>query len=199
MDITRTHALKCWLIVKPNKYEKAMEAFQNTGINITTEGRRHLGAVLGSRDFLEDYVNEKAEKWVEEVIKLSEFANSQPQACFAAYTFRLKHRWTYFMRTLPDIQDLLRPLEDALVSSFIPSLTGHRCYSTERQLLELPTRAGGLGIITPCTKAPVSYEASKRISAPLARQIIEQKWQLPDEDEVKKIKSDVERENHIII
>ena len=49
------------------------------------------------------------------------------------------------------------------------------------------------------TISPVSYEASKRISAPLARQITAQKWQLPDEDEVKKIKSDVERENHINI
>ena len=193
------NALKCWLIVKPNKYEEAMEAFQNTGINVTTEGRRHLGAALGLRDFLEDYVNKKAEQWIEEVIKLSEFANSQPQACFAAYTFGLKHRWTCFMRTLPDIQDLLRPLEDALVSSFIPSLTGRRCNPTELQLLELPTRAGGLGIINPCTKVPVSYEASKGISAPLASQIIAQKWQLLDENEVKKIKSDVERENHINI
>ena len=103
------------------------------------------------------------------------------------------------MRTLPDIKDLLRPLEDALVSSFILSLTGNRCNLTERQLLELPTRTGGLGIIHPCTKAPVSYEALKRISALLAHQIIAQKWQLPDEDEVKKIKSDVERENHINI
>ena len=71
-----------------------MEAFQNTGINVTTEGRRHFGAALGSRDFLKNYVNNKVEQWVEEVIKLSEFADSQPQACFPAYTFRLKHRWT---------------------------------------------------------------------------------------------------------
>ena len=48
------NTLKCWLIVKPNKYEEAMEAFQNTGINVTTKGCRHLGAALGSRDFLED-------------------------------------------------------------------------------------------------------------------------------------------------
>ena len=48
------NALKCWLIIKPNKYEEAMEAFQNTGINVTTEGRRHLGAALGSTDFPED-------------------------------------------------------------------------------------------------------------------------------------------------
>ena len=73
------------------------------------------------------------------------------------------------------------------MSSFIPSLTGHRCNPTERQLIELATRAGGPGMINPCTKAPVSYEASKRISAPLGRQIIAQKWQLLDEDEVKKI------------
>ena len=79
--------------------------------------------------------------------------------------------------------------------SFVPSITGHRCNPTECQVLELPTRAGGLGIINPCTKASVSYQASKRIRAPLACQIIAQKWQLPDEDEAKKIKSDVEREN----
>ena len=42
-------AIKCWLIVKPNKYEEAMEAFQNTAINVTTEGCCRLGAPLGSR------------------------------------------------------------------------------------------------------------------------------------------------------
>ena len=157
-----------------------MEAFQNTRINVTTEGRCHLGAPLGSRDC----VNDKVEQWVEEVIKISELANSQPQACFAPYTFGLKHHRTYFMRTLPDIQELLRPLEDACMSSFIPSITGHRCNPTEHQVLELPTRAGRLGIINTCTKASVSYEASKRISAPLAHQII-----------AKKIKLDAEREN----
>ena len=41
-------------------------------------------------------------------------------------------------------------------------------------------------------KASVGYE---EISAPLARQIITHKWQLSDEDEVKKIKSDVETGN----
>ena len=30
------------------------------------------------------------------------------------FTFGLKHRWTYFLRTLPDIQDLLEPLENAI-------------------------------------------------------------------------------------
>ena len=55
---------KCWLIVKPEKERPAKEIFSETTINITTEGRKHLGAALGSRDFFEEYVDEKVEEWV---------------------------------------------------------------------------------------------------------------------------------------
>ena len=37
---------KCWLVVKPEKEGRAKEMFVGTGINITTEGRKHLGAAL---------------------------------------------------------------------------------------------------------------------------------------------------------
>ena len=63
-----------------------------------------------TRTHLEEYVSEKVTNWVSEVAKLAEFALSQPQACYAAYTFGLKHRWEYFLRTLPCIQDLLESL-----------------------------------------------------------------------------------------
>ena len=43
---------KCWLVVKPEKEGRAKEMFAGSGINITTEGRKHLGAALGSRSFL---------------------------------------------------------------------------------------------------------------------------------------------------
>ena len=72
------------------------ELFAGTAINVTTEGQKHLGAALGSRFYLEEYVNDKVVDWVNEVKRLAEFAVSQPQACFAAFTFGLKHRWTYF-------------------------------------------------------------------------------------------------------
>ncbi len=31
--------------------------FRDTGVNITSEGRRHLGAAIGSSSFVEDYMN----------------------------------------------------------------------------------------------------------------------------------------------
>ena len=116
---------KCWLITKPEKEEIIREIFKETEINITTEGKRHLGAVVGSRSYLNEYVNEKVEEWVKEIINLADCATTQPQASYAVYTFGLNHRWTYFLRTLPDIQDLLQPLEEAITKFLLPALVDH--------------------------------------------------------------------------
>ena len=47
------------------------------------------------------------------------------------------------MRTIPDIHDLLLPLEDAITQHLIPALTGRgSCSTAERELLALPVRFG---------------------------------------------------------
>ncbi|CAB4039975.1 Hypothetical predicted protein, partial [Paramuricea clavata] len=117
------------------------------GILLTTRGQKHLGAALGSMAFLEEYLNGKVEDWVSQIVKLAEFAASHPQACYAVFSFGLRHRWTYFLRTLPDIEDLLEPLERAIANVLIPSITDHHCTKSERHLLALPVRMGGLGLI----------------------------------------------------
>ena len=151
---------KCWLVVKPEREESAKKVFAGTGINITTEGRKHLGAVLGSRAYLEDCICGKVEDWEAEVSRLSELARSQPQACYPAFTFGLRHRWTYFMRTLPDIGDLLEPLERAISELLIPSLTERNCSQVERGLVALPARKAGLGLTNPLEIAESEYSAS---------------------------------------
>ena len=104
---------KCWLTIKPEREQAARKVFRDTAINVTIEGDKHLGAALGSRSFLEEYVGEKVDELVNEVTKLADFTISQPQASYAAFTFGLRHGWTYFLRTLPDISELLEPLERA--------------------------------------------------------------------------------------
>lgn len=108
------NAKKCWVIVKPEKEESARDLFRQTSINISTQGQKHLEALVGSRSYQEEYVSGKADDWVGQVVKLAEFAATQPQACYAAYTFGLKHKWTYYLRTLSDIDELLEPLERAI-------------------------------------------------------------------------------------
>ena len=136
------NAKKCWLIVKPEKEEVARDLFGQTSINISTRGQKHLGAVLGSRSYLEEYASEKVNDWVGQVVKLAEFAATQPQACYVAYTFGLKHKWKYYLRTLSAIEEVLGPLERAISDALIPS-------TTSEQLLALPVRKRGLGLENP--------------------------------------------------
>ena len=76
--------------------------FARTGINITTEGRKHLGAALGSRSYLEHYVGSKPGRRLGgRSDEVGGVCKSQPQASYAAFTFGLRHRCTYFMRTPP--------------------------------------------------------------------------------------------------
>ena len=41
--------------------ERARVIFEGTAINISTRGQKHLGAALGSRKYLEEYVGSKVE------------------------------------------------------------------------------------------------------------------------------------------
>ena len=140
-----SNSQKCWLIVKPEKERPAKEIF--------SEGRKHLGAALGSRDFFGEYVDEKVEEWVAQVTRLTEFAPTQPQSSYAAFVFGLRHRWTYVLRTLPDIAPFLEPLERAIADLLVPDITEYVTTQEERDLLELPVRLGGLGLINPARTA----------------------------------------------
>ena len=119
--------------------------------------------------------------WVIEVATLAEFALSQPQASYAAYTFGLKHRWTYFLRTLPDIQDLLEPLQNAISQVLISAITGRKCNQLDRIILALAVRLGGLGFGNPCLEASHEYASSVKVTTPFVQQIVFQSHELPED------------------
>ena len=173
------------MIIKPEREKAAREVFRDTAINVAIEGHEHLGVALGSRLFLEEYVGENVDEWVNEVTKLADFAISLPQASYAAFTFGLRHRWTYFLRTLPDIAELLEPLERAINEVLIPAVTDHTVTKVERDLLGLPVSMGGLGFTDPVVTSSSEYEASIKVTNPLVRRIFEQEHQPPDASEIR--------------
>ena len=61
------NASKTWLIVKEGHLEEARAIFEGTGVAITTEGKRHLGAAIGTSNFVESYVQQKVSEWVHEM------------------------------------------------------------------------------------------------------------------------------------
>ena len=51
-------ASKSYLIVKEDKLGEVRNVFNGSNVNITMEGKRHLGAVIGSNEYREEYVKD---------------------------------------------------------------------------------------------------------------------------------------------
>ena len=87
---------------------------------------------------------------------LAKFAVTDPCVHFTSV---LRHKFTFSMRTVPDIASLLIPVEDAIKNHLIPALPEGRSVTyDERLLLSLPPRLGGMGIITPTSVSDLEYD-----------------------------------------
>ena len=126
-----------------------------------------MGAVIGSPEFKNEYVAGKIEKWIEDIETLAEIAKDEPQAAYSSYTKAISHRWTYVQRTIPDIGDLFEPLEKCIREKFIPAIIGRHISDTERKILLLPVRFGGIGIPNPVLTADHEFSASVDITSSL--------------------------------
>ena len=114
---------KSWLILKdPLKLDECKELFADSQINITLEGKRHLGAALGSVNFKDEYIDEKVRNWVNDIKTLADIAKTQPYAAYAAFIHGEQHKFTYFLCTIANISENLKPLDKAIDNLFIPSI-----------------------------------------------------------------------------
>ncbi|KAG0729828.1 hypothetical protein GWK47_029540 [Chionoecetes opilio] len=80
---------KSILIVKPEHYENGVQLFSDSGVIVTKDGQRHLGAVIGTEECKAKYVEEKVSELVKEVGVLSGMAKTEPHAAYSAFTHGL--------------------------------------------------------------------------------------------------------------
>ena len=158
-------AAKTWLIVKAESLSTAEAVLAGCDVNITIEGRHHLGAAIGSRSFVVQYMHEKVNCWVSCVQQLSRIARVQPHVAYCAFTHGLIGKWTYFLCTVPGISDLLEPLGATITSEFIPAITGRSVGELERKLFTLPMRLGELGLADPSAVAGFEFNASESVTS----------------------------------
>ena len=127
--------------------ETASVIFRNTKINLTLEGTWHLGGVIGNHPYQQKYVNELVTNLNNQLWLLSKIAETKPQSAYAAFVSGFKSKLTYFIHTIPNISELLLPLEHNIWQKIIPAITGSQtCSDNERILLSLPTQCGGLNL-----------------------------------------------------
>ena len=75
---------------------------------------------------------------------------------------------------LPNIENYLVPIEEVLRTEFIPAITGgYICSDTERILMSLPIRFGGLGLTIINEISESTYNDSREITAKLTENTIQ--------------------------
>ena len=162
------NATKTWLVTKPQHLQAATSAFSGTKVNITAEGRPYLGTAIGTKEYCDQFVEERVTKWCNELERLVHIAETEPHAAYAAFTHDLTSKWNYLSCTTPNISDHLAPLETIIRTKFIPTLTGRSPPNdAERDLLALPVRLGGIGVIDPSKHSSEEFSASLKITTPL--------------------------------
>ena len=118
----------------------------------------------------------KENTWVQEVTNLSSIARTEPHCALAAFTHGLRNRYVYYMRTIPNINAYLQPLEDAIKNNLLPHLfQGHNCNDAERKLFSLSPKFVGLGVINPIEISDAEYRNSRAITKDIVNAINVQK------------------------
>ena len=184
--------LKSWLITKEEYIQISNETFRDYNIKITTDWHRHLGAAVGSNENKEVFVIAKVSEWVKQLEILTKFAHTEPHAAFSGFIHGLRHSYTYFMRTIPGISYLLKPLDDT-IDTFIKVLLQEYTFNpTERVLFSLPAKYGRMGLIIPSEICQEEYENSQAITKKSTNKVMRNKIQFQDNRvSTARIKSDI--------
>ena len=96
----------------------AQNLFANSRMNITAEGKRLLGAIIVSAEYLDEYVKDLVKDWDNQLTILSTIAETQRQAAYLAFASGFKSKLNHFLRTIPNIRHLLPPLERKISINF---------------------------------------------------------------------------------
>ena len=196
---------KSWLVVKENKEQEARQLFADTKVNISIEGRKYLGGFVGKNEGSESYVSELVEEWVSQINTLAEIARCEPQAAYSAFTSGFKHKLTYFIRTIPNISEIVKPVDEVVNNKLIPAITDRAAISDEdRRLISLPVKMGGLGIPIFSENSDIEYQNSRNLTENLTVNIVTQttEYIVDEEKEKEKVrmqkKKKEERNNTIL-
>ena len=157
---------KSWLIPKSDVLADEVKRLFGDEVNLTTEGQRHLAAVIGSQEFKDQYCREKVLGWKGELEALSEIARSQPHAAYTVFTKGYKS--SLRISCAQSVEDYVDPIQEVIDDLLLPTLFGQTepLPSDLRQLVTLTPAEVGLGVPDLRFEVPQQFVASTSITAP---------------------------------
>ena len=125
---------KSYMIVSEQQYNKGVDVFMGSKVKVTSEGKRSL-VVIGSEAFKVSYPKSLVDDWIKQLKLLSIIVKSEPQSAYSAFVGGSKGKRVYFMRTIPSLRELFKPLQDVIRFNVIPAIIGVHLYSDNDRIL----------------------------------------------------------------
>ena len=161
---------KSVIVVDGAHISAAKHIFESTGVQVST-GHRYLGSFIGSEEDRQQYLRKQVKNFADSVGKLAEAAETYPHEALAALTRSLQAEWTFVCRVYGNMEQYLKPIEEALARDFIPKLIGHQVSEVEETVYSLSARNGGLGIRKVTKFCNDMFETSKNGSITVTNSI----------------------------
>ena len=127
-----------------------------------------MGSAIGTDDFVKSFVFNPVQTWRDDLTLLTDIVRSQPHAVFPSYIHGFVSKWTFLCCTTPSISHLFEALDTLINASFLPTLTDQTpTNNLFQQVLSLPIREGGLGLVEPSKVDNYHYLNSVKVTTPL--------------------------------
>ena len=116
--------------------------------------------MIGSKQFNKNYISSLISQWCEVITELSLIAKTH-----SAFTSGYKQKFTFFIRTIENIENVLLPLDKVIRQKLITTSFNDFQTSEElRSLIALPCKLGGMGIVNPIEIANERIRKIERIN-----------------------------------
>ena len=115
--------------------------------------------MIGSKQFNKNYISSLISQWCEVITELSLIAKTH-----SAFTSGYKQKFTFFIRTIENIENVLLPLDKVIRQKLITTLFSDFPTEELRSLIALPCKLGGMSIVNPIEIANERIRKIERIN-----------------------------------
>ena len=115
--------------------------------------------MIGSKQFNKNYISSLISQWCEVITELSLIARTH-----SAFTSGYKQKFTFFIRTIENIENVLLPLDKVIRQKLITTLFNDFPTEELRSLIALPCKLGGMSIVNPIEIANERIRKIERIN-----------------------------------
>eukprot|EP00117_Sycon_ciliatum_P037591 scpid15790/ scgid28089/ len=163
------NAQKTVLVVKNHLLEQANTVFDGTGVIITGEGSKYLGAPIGTPEYCSQHLAAEVGRFSRQVRRCGDFAETQPHAAYTAAVRGLVPKWRYLMRASLCSGETMAPLDSAVDNHLLPPLLGQPIASGSalRRLMSAPSKCGGIAIPMLADTATIMYNDTVKTTRPV--------------------------------